>query len=99
MSLAQADTPTMQSARTCTPGRATFSALGLQLQVPHGSNPGTGARWSTRDLTVRVPAQMSLLEARTAALQAKALLAAARTRTAPGCFKSKRLWRQGPRRW
>ena len=50
------------------------SARWVYSYKPHGSNPETGARWSTRDLTLGVPAQMSLLEARTAALQAKALV-------------------------
>lgn len=68
-----------------TPGRhADHEVAGLALVVgrrsarwvysykPHGVNPETGARWSTRDLTLGVPAQMSLPEARTEALQAKA---------------------------
>jgi integrase len=70
-----------------TPGRhADHEVPGLALLVgrrsarwvysykPHGAHPETGARWSTRDLTLGVPAQMSLPEARTAALQAKALV-------------------------
>src|SRR5271166_40073 len=68
-----------------TPGRhGDHDVTGLALVVgrrsarwvfsykPHGVNPETGARWSTRDLTLGVPARMSLPEARAAALQAKA---------------------------
>jgi len=68
-----------------TPGRhADHEVPGLALVVgrrsarwvfsykPRGVNPNGGKRWPTRDLTLGVPAQMSLPEARAAALDAKA---------------------------
>src|SRR5262249_9019086 len=68
-----------------TPGRhADHDVPGLALAVgrrsarwvysykPHGINPETGARWPTRDLTLGIPVQMSLPEARASALDAKA---------------------------
>jgi integrase len=67
-----------------TPGRHTDHEVpGLMLAVgrrsarwvysykPHGVNP-KGNRWPTRDLTLGVPARMSLPEARAVALEAKA---------------------------
>jgi integrase len=48
------------------------SARWVYSYKPRGLNPETGARWSTRDLTLGMPAQMSLPEARAAALDAKA---------------------------
>jgi integrase len=68
-----------------TPGRhADHEVRGLALVVgrrsarwvysykPHGVNSETKARWPTRDLTLGVPARISLPEARAAALDAKA---------------------------
>lgn len=48
------------------------SARWVYSYKPHGVNPSTNERWPTRDLTLGVPARMSLPEARAAALDAKA---------------------------
>ena len=48
------------------------SARWVYSYKPHGANPTTSERWPTRDLTLGVPARMSLPEARAAALDAKA---------------------------
>jgi hypothetical protein len=48
------------------------SARWVYSYKPHGVQPSMGKRWPTRDLTLGVPARMSLPEARTAALDAKA---------------------------
>jgi integrase len=48
------------------------SARWVYSYKPHGINPTTRERWPTRDLTLGVPARMSLPEARAAALDAKA---------------------------
>jgi Arm DNA-binding domain len=47
------------------------SARWVYSYKPHGINPQTNERWPTRDLSLGVPAQMSLPEARAAALKAK----------------------------
>ena len=48
------------------------SARWVYSYKPHGVNLQTNGRWSTRDLSLGGPAQMSLPEARAAALKAKA---------------------------
>jgi hypothetical protein len=47
------------------------SARWVYSYKPHGINPQTNERWSTRDLSLGAPVQISLPEARAAALRAK----------------------------